>query len=485
MPTTFQNRPVFDIVSLRPNWDEITHGQIDDTGFEAEGLGRETPWKSTTKVKRKARANFLIPDRASVTALRQWIIARGTRRDAFWFPLFLNDYGLTQNAAQAATQIRIKNIGLAEKYQYGRQFRFLALLTPDKLECYEIRLIEEDGETELITLTSGLTTALDAEKTCCCGLMLSRFSDDEIEFQMLTDGVARIGINVVELPQEVDVTSATSAPLYLYRLTRGESLWYFTNWPQAVEAEALTWEPLDVDHGDFKQDSEFSLDPLRLSVATDDPESPFRTALDRNISEVTEMEIFETDFSTLTVDLDEPVYKGRIGLTPFREHGRIDINLSTLFRIGEQKVPTVPIQRPCHNRLFDEFCALAAGDFDTLGVVASMSDDPPWIEATAFGDKATAEADPDWFALGRVVVGNEVRLCVGQSGNRLYLNNRYRAATIGDSVTAYPGCDKRLSTCEAKFDNVVNYLGFPLMPNRNPQLERLVSPVPSGGKKNG
>lgn len=39
--------------------------------------------------------------------------------------------------------------------------------------------------------------------------------------------------------------------------------------------------------------------------------------------------------------------------------------------------------------------------------------------------------------------------------------------SVGDKAGVYPGCDKRLSTCKAKFDNVVNFRGEPHLPGRD------------------
>lgn len=38
---------------------------------------------------------------------------------------------------------------------------------------------------------------------------------------------------------------------------------------------------------------------------------------------------------------------------------------------------------------------------------------------------------------------------------------------IGDTYTVYAGCDKKLSTCRDKFDNVINFQGFPDKPQRD------------------
>ena len=40
--------------------------------------------------------------------------------------------------------------------------------------------------------------------------------------------------------------------------------------------------------------------------------------------------------------------------------------------------------------------------------------------------------------------------------------------SLGDDVIAYAGCDKLNSTCHTKFNNIVNFGGFPFIPSDNP-----------------
>jgi hypothetical protein len=121
-------------------------------------------------------------------------------------------------------------------------------------------------------------------------------------------------------------------------------------------------------------------------------------------------------------------------------------------------------------------------DFTTTGTITALTDD--YVEAAEFAAKETAESDPVWFALGVVRVGNETRLATGTNGaGRLYLNFPFRSAIVGDTITAEAGCSKRIGVCTGKFNNLVNFLGFPYVPNTNPQFEALSQPKAGGGKK--
>jgi uncharacterized phage protein (TIGR02218 family) len=533
---TYLERPVFDVM---PNFDSVKHGQLDDHSFGSVGLGAFTPWKVTERVKRTGRYPFVLGSRVEIKAFMDFFRARGTRLEGFWMPLYLNDYGLieTEQSTRVTeegevrvteegdtravggilageTTLTIKRIGLADKIAYGSQFYYLALYSvkESKLECYEIESVNVDGNTELINLTSGIETSVRIRDTICCALIYCRLSEDELALDWISGSAATTAIGLVELPGEYPqalariteegegreteegdtrttedggyTNSNVSRPVYLYRLRRGETTWWLTNWPETVNT-GNEWGAADIEHGEIGQDVEFSLDPINITIATDDEDHPLRALLDPNLSEVTDLEIFETDYSTLTVDLTAPIYKGRIGECQFIERGKIRVQVSSAFRIGEQEAPKIILQRTCNHRLFDSGCGLVDNDFQTNGNITALSSGAtPYIEAAEFGATATAEGDVNWFALGKVMVGTETRFCVGQSGDRLYLNAPFSSAVdVGNQANAWPGCDKRAGTCDAKFGNITNHLAWPLIPNRNPQFEALQTPKPGGGKK--
>ena len=57
--------------------------------------------------------------------------------------------------------------------------------------------------------------------------------------------------------------------------------------------------------------------------------------------------------------------------------------------------------------------------------------------------------------------------------------SRWRSAIeVGDAFTVSAGCDKRFSTCRDRFDNAVNFRGFPQMPGNDFALSY---PAPGSG----
>lgn len=130
-------------------------------------------------------------------------------------------------------------------------------------------------------------------------------------------------------------------------------------------------------------------------------------------------------------------------------------------------------QKPCSAVLGDGTCRF---DLNTVGYVTDIA-----CESVAEGQRFTWAAlegfGPNWFTGGRLLVLTgaasglwaPIRSDEEVAGQRrLTLWQPIRAAIgPGDLVRLTAGCDKRMSTCRLKFDNLVNYQGFPDIPGED------------------
>lgn len=85
---------------------------------------------------------------------------------------------------------------------------------------------------------------------------------------------------------------------------------------------------------------------------------------------------------------------------------------------------------------------------------------------------ADAKAVDDWYNHGVIALESganvgrlqEAKTWVSASGAlSLFLPLPF-GVVAGNKIRIYPGCDKRLTTCQTKFNNVVNFRGFPYIP---------------------
>ena len=485
---SFRELEVFDV---RPHYAGVAAGQMDELAIEAGGYGLHTPWRPSSAIRRMLKLPLLLHGLEAVGELRRFWDRHRARQIPFWVPAWVNDLELVEDAAASATEITVAGHGFEHKYALGAQFKFIALLTrAGKLECYGVLAVVEDGDNDVLTLSRGLDTALVATDTLCCPLLLARPTVDALEYDYLSGNVVRGEMSFVECPREYPGPAESSSaadsahlgtrPVFLYRLTGGENVLTLADYGVDLAAAALTWQAADISGEDLTSTLDMLGDTLTVVLKTDDPAHPLLDYLDRLQARNYTLELFLADLDDLgALDLDAPEHIGRLEKISF-DQNRITLEVSSLFRFAEMRIPKIQLQRLANRSVYE---VVDPADFTTTGTISELGEDPPYVDAAAFGDKASLEGDPNWFALGKVTAGSEVRLCTGQSGARLYLNYPFRRALVLDAISAVAGDDKRAATWDNKFNALDDFLGFPYIPARNPQFKALETPKQSGGKK--
>lgn len=86
-----------------------------------------------------------------------------------------------------------------------------------------------------------------------------------------------------------------------------------------------------------------------------------------------------------------------------------------------------------------------------------------------FTDAGKAEAD-DYYKYGKLTwltgdnAGFSMEVKAFASGQFTLFEGMYYAISIGDTYSVYAGCNKAMSTCITKFDNILNFRGEPYLP---------------------
>lgn len=113
----------------------------------------------------------------------------------------------------------------------------------------------------------------------------------------------------------------------------------------------------------------------------------------------------------------------------------------------------------CDTDLFSPLCQLSESAFDVDGTVTAIVDR---YNATI----SLVSPPADFYfndGVGRVPGKPAFKIANWfQSSGQLttYRRNSF-LFDVGDTVTLWPGCDKRYSTCRDKFSNTINFQGFP------------------------
>lgn len=137
----------------------------------------------------------------------------------------------------------------------------------------------------------------------------------------------------------------------------------------------------------------------------------------------------------------------------------------------------------CDADLGDARCTvdITRAAFKADGAVASVTD------ARRFTVSGLSSFGDGWFTGGKLVWSS------GANENRAMEVKRHAGAAIelwqsmsetvaaGDGFTITAGCDKQFATCKAKFDNAINFRGFPYMPGNDAVLSYPAAAQPMDG----
>jgi len=148
-----------------------------------------------------------------------------------------------------------------------------------------------------------------------------------------------------------------------------------------------------------------------------------------------------------------------------RSYARLTVN--ALVQLLNQPLPREILQPGCTNTLFDAKCgqsnpAMTRSNFAAAGTVQAGS---------TVNKLLTALTQPDsYFDNGQIVFAGGALAGLTKairqfSGGSIFFHSPLPAApSAGDSFTCYPGCDKTQATCQAKFNNLPNFGGYPYVP---------------------
>ena len=252
-------------------------------------------------------------------------------------------------------------------------------------------------------------------------------------------------------------------PTELYHMWRdGGEHWRYTSGDVTVTYDEEDYVPATLERSQVKYDSTLEIVTMNIQAAyvTD----TVLEYLSTNPIEILWLSVMKLhrDQDPLEADI---VFIGQIKNVSFKG---IEANISCVGfeHFLKQTVPRWRYQLTCNHTLFDDCCSLAKEDYKVTAIV-TLDTTGTIVSSTSFED---SEFNDSYFTAGELIFGVEARTIVAHSGADITLMYRMKTLIDGDTVFAYPGCNRRLETCRDKFDNIVNSLAFPFIPTENPSL---------------
>jgi len=251
------------------------------------------------------------------------------------------------------------------------------------------------------------------------------------------------------------------APIELYWFAQGSRGYYYTNCVDDVIFNNQTYKAAPIKRAETRIEARASEDRITIEVSEDleiarlfvptPPTFPLWVTIYRYHEG-------ENDFFYF--------WRGRVSAAERRDY-ICTFECENILASTRKKGLRRKFGIQCNHMLYDPRCGVseAAYQFDTTIV---------GINRRIVTVASTNNAPTDYYLAGRMRLARtgDVRFIVQHNNNDLRLNASFSDARPGDVVSLFAGCDHTFTTCVTKFNNGINYGGFPYIPTKNP-FERI------------
>lgn len=148
---------------------------------------------------------------------------------------------------------------------------------------------------------------------------------------------------------------------------------------------------------------------------------------------------------------------------------KITIKLNDVLTFANIRLPKNLFQPGCSHVLYDAYCTVSRAGHTYNGTIDFQ--DPVLPEQIIYCSTGTGQP-AGTFQLGTILftsglnsgLTRAIKFDWGGSGQFTLMSPLPNIPNNGDTVTAYWGCDKTLTTCVSTFNNINNFRGFPFLP---------------------
>ncbi|AIM40627.1 tail assembly protein [Vibrio phage VpKK5] len=247
-----------------------------------------------------------------------------------------------------------------------------------------------------------------------------------------------------------------SKPVELYRFTQGAFVQGFTSGNRLVMYNNVPYVPVAMERSSVSVTDDVYKSSLTLTFART---VPFALDMLNYSNEIPfQVSVFRGEQGGSSWILN---WSGR-AISAKANGDEIEIECESLYTTVVRPGLRARYTKTCRHELYDQGCQI---DYDSSRVQAEL------LEVTDSVNLRFAEAAgfPDgYFTAGIVDAGPQgARFILDHQGDIVRIN-RPIDIPVGSDVSLLAGCDHLRSTCQAKFNNEINFGGWPWIPDVNP-----------------
>ena len=258
----------------------------------------------------------------------------------------------------------------------------------------------------------------------------------------------------------------TQAVVELYKISAaGMSLFTYTDSKESVTYHGLTYKPYPIKRSKIIFSADLRVDQTSISLATN-------WGLNRAITSNT---LSGAAFSITRVRKDAPdhdnilLFEGEVANIS-SSFNQLELRAQTLDFLNFL-LPRREIQVACNWKLYDKFCSLGLTTYQSDGITSQSSPSGKTLYSSTFSAKSN-----DYYTLGFIEMTdgdnkNFKRSISDHTSNTITVIPPFPYA-VGQTASfkVAPGCKHDIDDCENKFNNLINYGGFPFVPKQDAVL---------------
>jgi len=256
--------------------------------------------------------------------------------------------------------------------------------------------------------------------------------------------------------ETLDTSTESAKPIYLVEFVRGTTINRFNSGPTDITDGIVTYSKSHFSMSERTQGKDIFKDSVKITFARSDV---FAAEYIASIHEQTTTVTIKRTHVGLTLADAVTEWKGRIVSATTTDH-EITLECESVYTSMRRLGLATQFEVSCVHTIYSAGCKADKPAKRHDGSILSISG----LTYTVSGAEVFADG---YFNGGMLEYSGERRFIIAHIGQDITLS---RGITVGagDTVAIYPGCDKHLTTCRDKFNNKLNYLGFPWFPEKNP-----------------
>ena len=265
--------------------------------------------------------------------------------------------------------------------------------------------------------------------------------------------------------QSKETSIEDGRPVEVYTFTVGAQQFFYTSAEDVVTIGSTNFTPRPISRENTREDpARRDADFVVRLPTSDDVAQTFVGQLPGVRVRLKVQRFHRSDTPTPEV---VTVFDGFVNAARFEKQGRECVLVSRpVLASNGRTIPRRTYQGPCNHVLYDPLTC-KVDDTDPAFRAANRT------VTSQVGNVLTVSgispAYPDGHFTGGYVeaIGqNDFRLILSHVGSTLTLLLPF--AQVPPLVNVFAGCAHDVDTCSVKFDNVLNYGGFPFVPTKNP-----------------